>query len=144
MAQTSPSTEDAPQFEFAANCERNGILRDKLARRMVCQTPQPDHFAPCHSLKLTRDGNGVPVVEFSSGGSFTFTAQGPTALVDAFYRIALDRENKIVILSGAEQAWRSSLRSISLKERLSAGSWVRTVDGRSIGRLVREISASQE
>ncbi len=42
------------------------------------------------------------VVQFhTNGGPFVFTAQDHTEFVDAFYRIAQDRENKIVILTGA-------------------------------------------
>src|SRR5256884_6841629 len=63
---------------------------------------QDDYLAVYRSLKLTRDASGVLVVEFhSNGGPFTFTAQDHTEFVDAFYRIAQDRENKIVILTGA-------------------------------------------
>src|SRR5216117_2541808 len=63
---------------------------------------QDDYFAAYRSLKLTRDASGVLVVEFhSKGGPFTFTAQDHTEFVDAFYRIAQDRANKIVILTGA-------------------------------------------
>src|SRR5213594_3756248 len=63
---------------------------------------QDDYFAGYRSLKLTRDADGVLVVEFhSKGGPFRFTAQDHTEFVDAFYRIAQDRENKIVILTGA-------------------------------------------
>jgi len=63
---------------------------------------QDDYFADYRSLKLTRDANGVLVVEFhTKGGPFRFTAQDHTEFVDAFYRIAQDRENKIVILTGA-------------------------------------------
>jgi enoyl-CoA hydratase/carnithine racemase len=63
---------------------------------------QDDYFAAYRSLKLTRDNNGVLVAEFhSKGDPFTFTAQDHTELVDAFYRIAQDRANKIVILTGA-------------------------------------------
>jgi enoyl-CoA hydratase/carnithine racemase len=63
---------------------------------------QDNYFAAYRSLKLTRDANGVLVVEFhSNGGPFTFSAQDHTEFVDAFYRIAQDRENKIVILTGA-------------------------------------------
>src|SRR5437868_12946279 len=61
-----------------------------------------DYFAAYRSLKLTRDADGVLVVEFhTQGGPFRFTAQDHTEFVDAFYRIARDRENKIVILTGA-------------------------------------------
>src|SRR5438067_3226431 len=63
---------------------------------------QDNYFAAYRSLKLTRDASGVLVVEFhSNGGPFTFTAQDHTEFVDAFYRIAQDRANKIVILTGA-------------------------------------------
>src|ERR1700720_438005 len=61
-----------------------------------------DYLAAYRSLKLTRDADGVLVVEFhSNGGPFIFTAQDHTEFVDAFYRIAQDRANKIVILTGA-------------------------------------------
>ena len=61
-----------------------------------------DYFNAYRSLRLTRDASGVLVAEFhSKGGPFTFTAQDHTELVDAFYRIAQDRANKIVILTGA-------------------------------------------
>ena len=66
------------------------------------QKTQTDYFAAYRSLKLTRDANGVLVVEFHSNGRpFIFTAQDHTEFVDAFYRIAQDRVNKIVILTGA-------------------------------------------
>jgi enoyl-CoA hydratase/carnithine racemase len=63
---------------------------------------QSNYFSAYRSLRLTRDTNGVLVAEFhNNGGPFTFTAQDHTELVDAFYRIAQDRANKIVILTGA-------------------------------------------
>jgi enoyl-CoA hydratase/carnithine racemase len=65
-------------------------------------TLQSNYFNAYRSLKLERDAKGVLLAEFhSNGGPFTFTAQDHTELVDAFYRIAQDRSNKIVILTGA-------------------------------------------
>src|ERR1700761_36814 len=62
-----------------------------------------DYFGVYRGLKLTRDSNGVLVVEFhSNGGPCTFSALHHTEVVDAFHRIAQDRANKIVILTGAE------------------------------------------
>ena len=53
---------------------------------------QADYFAAYRSLKLTRNADGVLVVEFhSNGGPFIFTAQDHTEVVDAFYRISQDR-----------------------------------------------------
>jgi enoyl-CoA hydratase/carnithine racemase len=66
------------------------------------QRLQDDYLAAYRSLKLTRDSEGVLVAEFhSNDGPFTFTAQDRTEFVDAFYRVAQDRANKIVILTGA-------------------------------------------
>src|SRR3984893_16090230 len=66
------------------------------------QRLQDGYLAAYRSLKLTRDSEGVLVAEFhSNDGPFTFTAQDHTEFVDAFYRIAQDRANKIVILTGA-------------------------------------------
>src|SRR6266478_8727556 len=66
------------------------------------QRLQDDYLAAYRSLKLTRDSKGVLVAEFHTNDrSFTFTAQDHTEFVDAFYRIAQDRANKIVILTGA-------------------------------------------
>jgi enoyl-CoA hydratase/carnithine racemase len=63
---------------------------------------QTEYFDAYRSLKLTRDANGVLIAEFhSNGGPFTFTAPDHTDFVDGFYRIAQDRANKIVILTGA-------------------------------------------
>jgi len=66
------------------------------------QTTQPAYFTTYSSLKMTRCALGVLVVEFhTNGGPLTFTARDHTDFVDAFYRIAQDRANKIVILTGA-------------------------------------------
>jgi enoyl-CoA hydratase/carnithine racemase len=62
----------------------------------------PAYFTAYRGLRLTRDALGVLVAEFHSNGSpLTFTAADHTDFVEAFYRISQDRENKIVILTGA-------------------------------------------
>jgi enoyl-CoA hydratase/carnithine racemase len=64
-------------------------------------TIQSDYFKAYSSLKMTRDARGVLVVEFhTKGGPLTFTARDHTDFVDAFYRIAQDRANAIVIFTG--------------------------------------------
>jgi len=61
-----------------------------------------DYFMAYRSVKLSRDPQGVLVVQLhSNGGPLTFSAEAHTEVVDAFYRIAQDRANKIVILTGA-------------------------------------------
>src|SRR5437588_6077861 len=68
----------------------------------LMQAHQDNYFAAYGNLKLTRDAKGILVAQFhSDGGPFIMTAQSHTEFVDAFYRIAQDRANKIVILTGA-------------------------------------------
>src|SRR5438105_14893539 len=66
------------------------------------QTLQTNYLTAYRSLNLTRDAEGVLVAQFdTNGGPFVFTAQDHTEFVDAFYRIAQDRANKVVIFTGA-------------------------------------------
>ena len=66
------------------------------------QTFQSDYFTAYNNVKLTRDANGVLIVQLhTNGGPCVMTAQTHTEFVEAFYRISQDRANKIVILTGA-------------------------------------------
>lgn len=66
------------------------------------QASRVEYLNSYKSLKLTRDSQGVLVAQFhTNGGPLRFTAQDHTDFVDAFYRIAQDRANKVVILTGA-------------------------------------------
>src|SRR5438270_13857970 len=65
------------------------------------QPHQADYFTAYHYVKLTRDANGVLIVQLhTNGGPCIMTAQTHTEFVEAFYRISQDRANKIVILTG--------------------------------------------
>jgi enoyl-CoA hydratase/carnithine racemase len=65
-------------------------------------TTQPAYFNSWRGMKLARDSQGVLVVQFhTNGGPLTFTARDHTDFVEGFYRIAQDRANTIVILTGA-------------------------------------------
>src|SRR6266850_2615172 len=93
------------------------------------QTLQANYFGAYRSLKLTRDANGVLVAEFhSNGGPFIFTAQDHTELVDAFYRIAQDRANKIVILTGAGGDFIPGIDFPSFGNVADPGVWSRVHD----------------
>jgi enoyl-CoA hydratase/carnithine racemase len=62
---------------------------------------QPAYFTAYSALKMSRDVQGVLVVEFhTKGGPLTFTARDHSDFVDAFYRIGQDRANAIVIFTG--------------------------------------------
>ncbi len=63
----------------------------------------PAYFTASRGLAMARDDKGVLLVTINdgAGGPITFTAQDHTQFVEAFYRIAQDRDNKVVILTGA-------------------------------------------
>ena len=93
------------------------------------QTTQADYFAAYRSLKLTRDADGVLVIEFhTNGGPFIFTAQDHTEFVDAFYRIAQDRANKIVILTGAGRQFIPDIDFASFGNVADPGVWSQVHD----------------
>lgn len=63
---------------------------------------RPAYFDAFPGLALARDEAGVLTATFHSGGGpLTFTARDHTDYTEAFYRIAQDRDNSIVILTGA-------------------------------------------
>ena len=83
-----------------------------------------NYFTAYRSLKLTRDAKGILVVQFhSNGGPFIFTAQDHTEFVDAFNRIAQDRANKIVILTGAGGEFIPSIDFPSFGNVADPGVW---------------------
>jgi enoyl-CoA hydratase/carnithine racemase len=63
----------------------------------------PGYFDDFRGLAMERDEKGVLLVTINDGkgGPITFTAQDHTQFTEAFYRIAQDRDNKVVILTGA-------------------------------------------
>jgi enoyl-CoA hydratase/carnithine racemase len=100
----------------------------KLEENLM-QTHPDDYFTAYRSLRLTRDAGGVLLAEFhSNGGPFTFTAQDHTEFVDAFYRIAQDRMNKIVILTGAGGEFIPEINFSSFGNVADPGIWSQVHD----------------
>src|SRR5580700_10158390 len=91
--------------------------------------PNTDYFDAYRSLKLTRNAEGVLVAEFhSNGGAFIMTAPAHTEFVDAFYRIAQDRANKIVILTGAGGEFITDVEWSSFGDVADPGVWSQVHD----------------
>jgi len=92
-------------------------------------TFQTDYLNAYHNLKLTRDDEGVLVAEFhNNGGAFIMTAQAHTEFVEAFYRIAQDRANKIVILTGAGGEFITDVEWASFGDVADPGVWSQVHD----------------
>src|SRR6201988_3728432 len=88
-----------------------------------------DYFNAYRSLKLTRDTSGVLVAEFhTNGGACIMTARSHTEFVDAFYRIAQDRANKIVILTGAAGEFITDVDWSSFGDGSDPGVWSQVHD----------------
>src|SRR5438093_837902 len=93
------------------------------------QTSQPAYLTAYRSLNITRDAEGVLVVEFhTDGGPFTFTAQDHTEFGEAFYRIGQDRANKIVILTGAGREFIAGIDFSSFGNVADPGVWSQVHD----------------
>ncbi len=88
-----------------------------------------NYFDDYRALKLSRDDKGVLVAEFhSNGGPFIMSAQAHTELIDAFYRIAQDRANKIVILTGAGGEFITDVDWSSFGDVADPGVWSQVHD----------------
>ncbi len=63
---------------------------------------QPSYFSRYRNVRFERGEDGILVMSLhNEGGPLTFTAQDHESFVDAFYEVARDRDNKVVILTGA-------------------------------------------
>jgi enoyl-CoA hydratase/carnithine racemase len=88
------------------------------------QPLQADYFTAYRYVKLTRDANGVLIVQLhTNGGPCIMTAQTHTEFVEAFYRISQDRANKIVILTGAGGDFITSVEWSSFGNVADPGVW---------------------
>jgi enoyl-CoA hydratase/carnithine racemase len=62
----------------------------------------PAYFSKYSSVRFERDSDGILVMSLNTdGGPLKFTAKEHEAFVDVFYDVGRDRDNKIVILTGA-------------------------------------------
>jgi enoyl-CoA hydratase/carnithine racemase len=104
-------------------------MQAKTRKGKFMSTFQTDYLNAYHNLKLTRDDQGVLVAEFhDNGGAFTMTAQAHTEFVEAFYRIAQDRANKIVILTGAGGEFITDVEWSSFGDVADPGVWSQVHD----------------
>ncbi|MGB7280668.1 MAG: enoyl-CoA hydratase/isomerase family protein [Candidatus Acidiferrum sp.] len=93
------------------------------------ETKQPVYFTEYRNLRLTRDEQGVLVAEFNTnGGPFVMSAPAHTEFVEAFYRIAQDRANKIVILTGAGGDFITNVDWPSFGDAADPGIWSQVHD----------------
>ena len=89
-------------------------------------TSSTDYFGRYPNLRLMRDSRGVlEVIMHSNGGPLHWDAVAHRDLADAFYDIARDPGNKLVILSGSGDAWIQALADDNLPLLGKPGVWSR-------------------
>src|SRR5947199_8569086 len=100
-----------------------------MRKENAMQTFQSDYFTAYNNVKLTRDANGVLIVQLhTNGGPCLMTAQTHTEFVEAFYRISQDRANKIVILTGAGGEFITNVEWSSFGDVTDPGAWSQAHD----------------
>lgn len=93
------------------------------------QTAAPAYFHEYPNLRMERSADGVLTVTMhNNGGPIRFTAGDHTRFVDAFYDIARDRDNKIVILTGAGGEWMADIDFGSFGDVSDPNGWSRVHD----------------
>jgi enoyl-CoA hydratase/carnithine racemase len=105
------------------------LQRQPKRKENSMQALRDDYFASYGNLKLARDAKGILVAQFhSNGGPLVMTAQAHTEFVDAFYQIAQDRANKIVILTGAGGEFITNVDWSSFGDASDPGVWSQVHD----------------
>jgi enoyl-CoA hydratase/carnithine racemase len=90
---------------------------------------EPAYFKEFQSLRMSRDTAGVLLVEMhSNGGPITFTAKDHDQFTDAFYKIGRDRDNKVVILTGAGGEWMANIDFSTFGNIADADGWAKVHD----------------
>src|ERR1700740_1329721 len=107
------------------------MIRDQQTKRegVPMSTVLADYFTAYRNVKLTRDANGVLIVQlYTNGGPLIMTAQAHTEFVEAFYRISQDRATKIVILTGPGGAVIPAVERSSFADVADPGVWSQVHD----------------
>lgn len=130
---------------------RNMVRGCLVGLAMICASASgwaaaqaPDYFTRYDSLRMTRGEDGVLIVAMHDGGGpIRFTAQDHRDWVDAFYAIARDRDNKVVILTGAGGEWMADIDFASFGNVADPDVWATVQDeGTQILENIANIRAS--
>ncbi|BDA69504.1 Enoyl-CoA hydratase/isomerase [Rivularia sp. IAM M-261] len=100
----------------------------------MTSTTQPDYFGKYENLSFKRDENGILEVQMhTNGDSLIFTGKTHREFPDAFYDISRDRDNRVVILTGAGDSWMAQIDFASLGDVTNPREWDKTFwEGRKV------------
>lgn len=87
----------------------------------------PAYFDRYKNLAFTRDDDGVLVLRFhTDGGPIVFTGQAHEDLPAALEEIALDQDNKALVITGTGDAFMDRIDGPSLGEIFKPAAWEKT------------------
>lgn len=87
----------------------------------------PSYFTRYEHLNLSRSANGILTVRLTTdGGPIVFTGQDHHDFVEAFFMIAQDRANKVVILTGTGNEFFAQIDGPSLGDITNPREWDKT------------------
>jgi enoyl-CoA hydratase/carnithine racemase len=90
-------------------------------------TAAPAYANKYENLAFTRDEDGVLVLRFhTDGGPIVFTGQTHEDLPPALEEIALDRDNKALVITGTGDAFMDQIDGPSLGEIFKPAAWEKT------------------
>lgn len=92
------------------------------------QAKDPDYFTKYENLKMTRVNGVLTVTMHTKGDSLIFGAVPHEQFGEAFYQIGRDRDNRVVILTGAGKDWMGSIDFPSFGDVTNAKNWSKVVD----------------
>jgi enoyl-CoA hydratase/carnithine racemase len=94
----------------------------------------PAYFTKYENLQMTRDEGGVLLVRFhTDGGPLTFTGQAHEDFPAALEEIALDRDNRAMVLTGSGDFFMKDIDGPSLGEIFKPAAWEKTrVEGAKV------------
>jgi enoyl-CoA hydratase/carnithine racemase len=94
----------------------------------------PAYFSTYANLQMTRDEDGVLLVRFhTDGGPLTFTGTTHEDFPAALEEIALDRDNKAMVLTGTGDFFMKDIDGASLGEIFKPAAWEKTrVEGAKV------------
>jgi enoyl-CoA hydratase/carnithine racemase len=94
----------------------------------------PAYFTKYENLQMSRDEDGVLLVRFhTNGGALTFTGQTHEDFPAALEEIALDRDNKAMVLTGSGDFFMKDIDGPSLGEIFKPAAWEKTrVEGAKV------------
>jgi enoyl-CoA hydratase/carnithine racemase len=95
--------------------------------RRLSKMMNPPYFEKFQNLALSRDEDGVLLMRFhTDGGPIVFTGQTHQDLTDVLEEIALDPQNKALVLTGTGDSFMDQIDGPSLGEIFKPLAWEKT------------------